>query len=141
MQVRLPWGLSLNIRPAEVVGRAIWLTGAFELALSEMIWRSLRPGDVAADVGANIGYHTSLMALRVAGKGGRVCAFEPHPVIHCELAETVARWSAEVRHAVEVRQAAVSDVEREVTLHIPREFAGNRGVASLESGAAGNDLD
>ena len=139
--VTLPWGLSLNVRPHEVVGRAIWLTGAFELAVSEMIWRSLRPGDLAADVGANVGYHTSLMACRCAGLGGCVRAFEPHPIIHGELASSVARWPKEVGQTVDLRQAAVTSVDSEVVLHIPKEFAGNRGVASVEAFEQASEMD
>lgn len=136
VSARLPWGLPLTVRPSEVVGKAIWLTGAYELAVSEMIWRILRPGDVAADVGANIGYHTGLMALRVGGSGGIVRAFEPHPVVFSELSGNVTSWPAGVRAAVQLRQAAVSECAGEVTLHVPREFAGNRGVASLETNAS-----
>lgn len=141
VQTRLPWGIPLNICPGEAVGRAIWLTGAFELAVSEMIWRILRPGDLAADVGANIGYHTSLMAFRVCGNGGTVHAYEPHPVIFGELSNSVTLWPAPLRTATCLQQAAVSISAGEVTLHVPREFAGNRGVASVESQASGLDAE
>jgi FkbM family methyltransferase len=140
-RVSLPWGFPLNIHPGEVVGRALWLTGAFELAVSEMIWRILRPGDLAADVGANIGYHTSLMALRVSGRGGVVRAFEPHPVIFGELTANLELWPSAVRAGVCLTQAAVSSAPGEVTLHIPREFSGNRGVASVEAFGMGQETE
>lgn len=38
----------------------------------------VRPGDVCIDAGANIGYHTLLMA-KFAGPNGKVLAFEPDP--------------------------------------------------------------
>jgi FkbM family methyltransferase len=49
----------------------------YEEAVTEAIVRTLRPGDVFVDVGANIGYFTAL-AARVVGPTGRVLAFEPH---------------------------------------------------------------
>ncbi len=140
-KVQLPWGSSLFIRPTEVVGRALWFTGAFELAVSEMIWRILRPGDLAADVGANIGYHTSLMALRVSGKGGTVRAFEAHPAIFGELTSNRNLWPPEVQAGVHLKHAAVSGSAGEVILHVPREFSENRGVASVEPCAAKLDTD
>jgi FkbM family methyltransferase len=38
----------------------------------------LRPGDVFYDIGANVGFF-SLIAGRIVGESGSVCAFEPHP--------------------------------------------------------------
>jgi len=44
----------------------------------ELIKKIVRPGDVTIDVGANIGYHTVVMA-KIVGKTGHVYAFEPSP--------------------------------------------------------------
>ena len=38
----------------------------------------IKPGDVCIDAGANLGYHSILMA-KMCGKGGQVLAFEPDP--------------------------------------------------------------
>src|SRR5260221_9258636 len=82
--VVLPWGVSIRISKDEFIGRSIWATGVHDLAVSEAIWRTLRPGDTAVDAGANIGYMTGLMALRT-GPRGRVLAFEPHPALFDSL--------------------------------------------------------
>jgi FkbM family methyltransferase len=50
----------------------------FEPAVTKAIMNRLRPGDVAIDIGAHIGYHT-LVAARQVGKSGKVFAFEPDP--------------------------------------------------------------
>jgi FkbM family methyltransferase len=59
--------------------------------VSETLFRLLDPGDVAVDVGAHVGYMTSLMAVRV-GSGGSVIAFEPQPDVFLELERNAARW-------------------------------------------------
>src|SRR5687767_14315604 len=46
----------------------------------ELLSRLLAPGMVAIDVGANIGYFTTLMASRT-GPTGTVHAFEPTPAL------------------------------------------------------------
>ena len=52
--------------------------GVYEPAETRFIEGRLRPGSVVVDVGANIGYHTLVLA-RVVGPSGRVFAFEPDP--------------------------------------------------------------
>lgn len=89
--VVLPWGSPIRIRPEEVIGRAIWHQGVYDLNVSECLWRVLEPGEHAVDVGANVGYMTSLMATRVGGRG-MVVAIEPHPEIFDELQANATRW-------------------------------------------------
>jgi len=61
--------------------------GNEEAVLSELM-RALRTGDVVYDVGANIGVHTILMAMRV-GPGGTVVAIEPDPPSFASLRDNV----------------------------------------------------
>lgn len=56
----------------------IVLDGYWEMWVTEVIAAHLRPGMIAADIGANIGYYTLLMADLV-GSRGCVHAFEPNP--------------------------------------------------------------
>ena len=128
-EVRLPWGLPLRIRPAEIIGRAIWQTGLYDLAVSETIARLLKPGDRAIDAGANIGYMSSLMAWRVGAKG-QVWSFEPHPELVGELQANVRGWG-EAGLAVRVLAKALGETEGEAILVQPPEFAENRGTSSL----------
>src|SRR5580704_10103514 len=48
-EVLLPWGLPFRIRPQEVLGRAIWNTGVYDLAVSEALWRLTDPGETVVD--------------------------------------------------------------------------------------------
>jgi FkbM family methyltransferase len=66
---------------------------------------ALQRGDVAFDVGANVGYYTSLFSHLVGGDG-RVFAFEPGKSTFARLEETRALLKLE---STELRQAAISD--------------------------------
>lgn len=56
----------------------LMLDGYWEMWVTEVIAGLIRPGMVVADVGANLGYYTMLMA-DLAGPAGKVHAFEPNP--------------------------------------------------------------
>ena len=134
--VRLPWGMRLRIRPEETIGRAIWQTGLYDLAVSETIARLLQPGDRAIDAGANLGYMTGIMAWRV-GERGQVWSFEPHPELVAELRANVGLWG-QAGAAVRVLGKALGETEGEATLVQTAEFARNRGTSSLLGTTAGS---
>ena len=80
--------------------------GYWEYWITDFIWRNVKPGQVALDLGANHGYYTVLLADLV-GADGQVVAFEPNPRLAELLDETVAVngfWST-----VKVHRAAVGD--------------------------------
>lgn len=58
------------------IGRSVDLYGEWAQAELDLLGVLLKPGDVAIDVGANIGTHTIFFGQRV-GTEGRVYAFEP----------------------------------------------------------------
>jgi FkbM family methyltransferase len=129
--VRLPWGLPLEVSTVEAVGAGIARTGVHELAVTETMWRLADPADVAADVGANVGYFTSLLAVRCR----RVLAFEPHPLVRGRLASNVARWGPAGRRVV-IDERAVSRASGRATLREPRDFLSRQGSATLTETAA-----
>lgn len=63
--------------------------GTLEPPVVEALRRTVRPGHVVYDVGANLGYYT-LAAARLVGPQGRVVAFEPVPwcaeAVACNIA-------------------------------------------------------
>jgi FkbM family methyltransferase len=73
----------------------------------------VRPGDVAADVGANRGVYTLYLARRV-GSEGRVHSIDPFPTNAAALSAGNAR-----RPQVVVHHAAVSDRSGTARLHVP----------------------
>ena len=111
------------------------MNGCWEFWVTQAIARHLKPGMVCADVGANVGYYTLLMAALVGPKG-RVHAFDLLPD-HCRL---VTR-SAEVngfRGTVTVHQGAVAEQDGEARIHVPQSadaFAhlGNAALAGVNT--------
>lgn len=81
-----------------------WL-GTHEPEVQALLTREMRPGDVAWDIGAHIGFFTILMAGR-AGAAGRVYAFEPFERNIARLTENI---EANGLHNVVVCGAAVSE--------------------------------
>jgi FkbM family methyltransferase len=59
----------------------ILLGGIWETFVDDILCALVRPGDTFLDVGANQGYYTVKIGVRV-GPAGRVFAFEPNPLMH-----------------------------------------------------------
>lgn len=76
--------------------------GAYERPESAFVRRSLAPGAVAIDVGANVGYFSALMASRVGGDG-KVYALDPAGAVWPHL-EALQRDSQGI---VQARRLAV----------------------------------
>jgi FkbM family methyltransferase len=89
------------------VGRSLEMYGEFSEGEVEVFRQMVRPGDVAIDVGANIGAHTVALA-RIVGPQGGVFAFEPQRLTFQALCANIA-----LNSFVHVRcfLQALSDVE------------------------------
>lgn len=114
---------------------ALELTGEFSGAEIDLYQSLLRPGDVAVDVGANIGVFTAAMGLSV-GPTGRVLAFEPQPPIFEILQRNVARLGLE---NVDARRAIVAEApgqgEFAQVERVPENVVLNFGAFSVASRA------
>ena len=82
--VRVNGGGWMRVDTADVTGRTIAVTGAWEAHVTRVFSRLLSPGDVCIDVGAHVGYYT-LLASRLVGPRGHVYAFEPASAAYAEL--------------------------------------------------------
>ncbi|MCY3914660.1 MAG: FkbM family methyltransferase [Chloroflexi bacterium] len=87
------------------------LTGQHETETRRALERLARPGMVALDVGAHIGFHTRLLARRV-GSAGRVIALEPHP----RTFEALRQNTRKLPNVTTLRAAAAED-EGSAELH------------------------
>ncbi len=124
--IKAAWGGRLLVARQEQVGAGLTRMGVHELAVSEVMWRLTEPGDLALDVGANVGYFSGLLALRA----GEVIAFEPNPHLVRFLEGNRRRWGPSGKK-VHVDHRAVSDRCGTALLHLPAAFASNYGVATL----------
>jgi FkbM family methyltransferase len=136
----LPWGVKIKASPGEVIGRSISAMGIYDLCVSEALWRLIDEDETCVDVGANIGYMTSLMAHRV-GPRGKVIAFEPHPDIYQRLSNNVQSWSTEKNWThIKTSTLAISDQLGQAQLFVPMNFDLNQGTASILPSSDGADF-
>ena len=127
--VTLPWGLSIKINPHEAVGYEIAAQGLYESEVTETLWRLTDPGDLAIDAGANIGYTTSILGVRV-GPNGRVHSFEPHPQVFESLKKNVEMWKRDRRcGSFLLHEAALGKETGKALLHTNDWYRTNRGTA------------
>lgn len=75
-----PFGLTFTGPAADCITRHIYRIGAHEPHITRYLLDNVRvgPGEVALDVGANIGWY-SVLVDRLSAPGARVLAFEPDP--------------------------------------------------------------
>jgi FkbM family methyltransferase len=94
---RLPTGRSIFADPFDFLATEIRREGSYEPEVVGLFAAVARPGMVAFDVGANIGYHTIELS-RIVGDAGVVVAFEPDPQTFRDLEMNVrANRAANVR--------------------------------------------
>lgn len=129
--VRLAWGLPIEIDMPGYVSTDILNLGIHDRIVPEAICRLLEPGEWAVDVGANVGQNASIMAL-IAGPRGRVLAFEPHPLLRQILERNVASWRSYALAPIDTVPKALSARAGVAHLYEDEHFARNRGSASLE---------
>lgn len=84
-----PMGYIFSGNTRDWIQRHIYYFGAWEPNLTTWIKRTLLPGKVFIDVGANIGYF-SVLASGIVGPSGKVIAIEPAPQTYERLSYHVA---------------------------------------------------
>lgn len=82
-------GRMLCLASDQVITRALELYGEFAESENKVMTQILKPGQVAIDIGANIGTVTLPLARHV-GERGRVLAFEPQRIVFQYLCANVA---------------------------------------------------
>lgn len=105
-----------------MIQKAIFFFGVWEPSITAFFQRSLVKGDIVIDVGANIGYYSTLSA-KLVSDSGKVHAIEASPSI-CEL----LRKNLEMNGCdnVSVHQAAVMDR----VMSIPIYHGGERSLGT-----------
>lgn len=129
--VKLPWGVPIEVNPREYIGSVIWHRGVFDLIVLEALARLIQPGEIALDVGANMGQMTSLMALGL-GPMGTVHAFEPHPDLFSQLKSNLCALETDPRCSrIVLHNLALSDFQGRADLFMDKDWTLNQGTASL----------
>lgn len=130
--IRCRGGFSLEVDLADWLGQYVFAVGDYEGYTSTTIARLLGPGRTMVDVGANIGYFTSLAASRV-GSTGAVWAFEPSPSVRPRLERNIQlnRFSQ-----VHLENVALSSEKGEATFYLgPPEHTGISSLRALDGSA------
>lgn len=84
------YGIRFKFKTEDVVGRHIYKSGEYEKSLSEFLANclSFQEGDVALDVGANIGWY-SLLLDKLMPDNSLIYAFEPDPLNYALLSSNI----------------------------------------------------
>ena len=98
-------GFTLLLHGDNYLEEEILRNGVWEPAATQYMQQTLKPGMVAVDVGANIGYFSLLMA-HLVGRQGRVHAFEPYPRYVDRMCASLAANDFE---QIELHQVALSN--------------------------------
>jgi FkbM family methyltransferase len=123
------FGLRFEVDTSSFLEWTLFVYGEYERRVREWLCDQLREGDVAIDVGANIGIHTLAMAQAV-GTEGHIHAFEPFNEVRARLQRNVALNGFEDR--VSVHAVALWNLDGESQAFAPDEV--NRGLFHLKDG-------
>jgi len=114
----------MSVDLSDHIQRQIYFLGHYERKITDLVFRTIKPGDTFLDIGANVGYY-SILAGHLVGPTGSVHSFEPIPWIFSELEGNVTLNSL---NNVHLNQIAVSDTPGPLTIHLPG--PGNSGLGS-----------
>jgi FkbM family methyltransferase len=109
----------------------ILLGGIWETFVDDILGALVRPGDTFLDVGANQGYYTVKIGVRV-GPNGRVYAFEPNPLMHRFVHDNIEVNALAPRTVL--TQAAVGAEPGRAVLLAPIDYPGGGQVLLSDSG-------
>lgn len=114
VSVRTTDGRTLNVNFDDHLSQLMFFLGEYERAITEAIRKMVNPGDICLDIGANIGWYTTLLQS-LAGPDGEVHSFEPVP----STFETLRANVATNPHADSVRlnSMALGDENRDAVIH------------------------
>jgi len=133
---RCRYGTMMYLRRDRYVGRSLAEYGEYSEGEVELFRQCLQPGDVALDIGANLGAHTLALA-QIVGPGGAVFAFEPQRILFQILCGNVALNEIPNVHALPVALGRAAGRAKVPALDY--RGASNFGGVSL-AGAQGEDV-
>ena len=114
VSVRATDGRVLNVDFDDHLSQLMFFLGEYERTITEAIRKIVRSGDICLDIGANVGWYTTLLQS-LAGPGGEVHSFEPVPSTFETLGSNVAANPNAA--SVRLNNIALGDENREVVIH------------------------
>lgn len=135
LEYRLPWGLPIRAYRHESQGNDLMKLGVIDLPVTELLWRLIDPGETVIDVGANMGYMTSIFVAKVSHKsGGRVYGYEPNPFVFELLEHNARMWQVIAPNTkIELRCLAISEESGYASLAFPYGYENNKGLSRIIS--------
>jgi FkbM family methyltransferase len=107
-------GRKIIVNPATFTYQFVYFLGEYEPAITNVISKIVRKDDICFDVGANIGWYTTLLQTLI-GKHGSVHAFEPVPSSFRTLkANTALNKNTD---KVILNEFALGDQEKEINIY------------------------
>ena len=130
---RLWNGTPIEVDPGDMIGSHILrYGGVWEPETASFFLSWLRPGMTFVDAGAHVGYYT-LLASGIVAVGGRVVAFEPHPVLGQVLRRNIERAGC-ANVTVSSLALGRANGTAELVLHPRGNFGGSSLRADGETG-------
>lgn len=125
--VRTRAGFRIHCETSSFIEWALFFLGEIEPETADLLDRTIRPGWVCIDAGANIGL-LSLVMARATGPAGAVYAFEPNPEIRPRLDANIRlNGAAQVR----IEEICLGSTNRAVDFYVPDTLVSNVGQASI----------
>ena len=117
------WKIRIGVRDS-YAGKTIFREGDWEKENTEFLLKNLPldDGDVAVDVGANIGWYSLLLDKIAANSGARVIGFEPEPENFRLLTDNLRRNNAKSVTAV---HKGLSDQSASKTVNLHADSGGH----------------
>lgn len=117
-------GFTMRVYADDLIGRHLLMSGKFDRSTIQVLLNLARDGDTLLDIGANIGYYSSVFLQRV--KDSRVVCFEPQPGIVDLLKANTGQFAGRA----EVYQFGLADQDGELRFHIDH---ANRGSSRISA--------
>lgn len=111
---RMLWIALIN---NDYISEHIKASGVWEPHVTNYLVKNVKPNETVIELGANIGYHTALMAKSVS-PGGRIYAYEANSAVY-DLAKFSLRMN-DLSDVVEIKNIGISDKTGEAFLHCVR---------------------
>lgn len=120
----------LAINPKDAVISGALAFGCYELFETDLFKHTIKPGMTVVDIGANIGYYTTLAGL-CAGPTGKVIAYEPDVDNFSFLNKNIALNNLSNTRTL---QTALSDKHGTATLYLTENNKGTHSFANNRNG-------